>query len=121
MPRKSALSSADLEVGAAVVSGLGNARKLLDQIRAGRKDLHFIEVMTCPGGCINGGGQPIGADMNAARARMQALYKIDQNEKLRLSHKNPYVAKLYEQFLGKPLGEKSHHLLHTHYSSRDVL
>ena len=78
----------DLEVGAAVVSGLGNARKLLDEIRAGRKDLHFIEVMTCPGGCINGGGQPIGADMNAARARMQALYKIDQNEKLRVSHKN---------------------------------
>jgi iron-only hydrogenase group A len=110
-----------LEVGAAVVSGLGNARKLLDQIRAGRKDLQFIEVMTCPGGCINGGGQPIGADLNAARARMQALYKIDQSEKLRLSHKNPYVAKLYEQFLGKPLGEKSHHLLHTQYNSRDVL
>ncbi len=109
-----------LEVGAAVVSGLGNARKLLDQIRAGRKDLHFIEVMTCPGGCINGGGQPIGVDVNAARARMQALYKIDQSEKLRLSHKNPYVTRLYEQFLGKPLGEKSHHLLHTHYSARDV-
>ena len=64
----------DLEVGAAVVSGLGNARKLLEEIRAGRKDLHFIEVMTCPGGCINGGGQPINADVNAARARMQALY-----------------------------------------------
>jgi iron-only hydrogenase group A len=111
----------ELEVGAAVVSGLGNARKLLDQIRAGRKDLHFIEFMTCPGGCINGGGQPIGADINAARARMQALYKIDQNEKLRLSHKNPHVARLYEQFLGKPLGEKSHHLLHTHYGPREVL
>jgi NADH-quinone oxidoreductase subunit G/NADP-reducing hydrogenase subunit HndD len=110
-----------VEVGAAVVSGLGNARKLLDQIRAGRKDLQFIEVMTCPGGCINGGGQPIGADPNAARARMQALYKIDQSEKLRLSHKNPYIARLYEEFLGKPLGEKSHHLLHTHYSSRDVI
>jgi iron-only hydrogenase group A len=112
---------AGVEVGAAVVSGLGNARKLLDQIRAGRKDLHFIEVMTCPGGCINGGGQPIGADPNAARARMQALYKIDQSEKLRLSHKNPYIARLYEQYLGKPLGEKSHHLLHTHYTSRDVI
>jgi iron-only hydrogenase group A len=110
-----------LEVGAAVVSGLGNARKLLDQIRSGRNDLHFIEVMTCPGGCINGGGQPIGADLNAARARMQALYKIDQSEQLRLSHKNPYVQRLYEQFLGKPLGEKSHHLLHTHYSPRHVL
>ena len=111
----------DLEVGAAVVSGLGNARKLLDEIRAGRKDLHFIEVMTCPGGCINGGGQPINADVNAARARMQALYKIDQTEKTRVSHRNPHIIRLYDEFLGKPLGEKSHSLLHTHYSSRDVL
>ena len=111
----------DLDVGAAVVSGLGNARKLLEEIRAGRKDLHFIEVMTCPGGCINGGGQPINADVNAARARMQALYKIDQSEKVRVSHKNPHIVRLYDEFLGKPLGEKSHSLLHTHYSSRDVL
>jgi iron-only hydrogenase group A len=111
----------DLEVGAAVVSGLLNARKLLDEIVAGRKDLHFIEVMTCPGGCINGGGQPIGANVNAARARMQALYKIDQTEKVRVSHRNPWVTRLYEEFLGKPLGEKSHHLLHTRYSERDVL
>jgi iron-only hydrogenase group A len=111
----------ELEIGAAVVSGLGNARKLLDEIRAGRKDLHFIEVMTCPGGCINGGGQPIGADMNAARARMQALYKIDQADAVRVSHRNAYVTRLYDEFLGKPLGEKSHRLLHTHYSSRDVL
>jgi iron-only hydrogenase group A len=110
-----------LEIGAAVVSGLGNARKLLEQIRAGRKDLHFIEVMTCPGGCINGGGQPIGADANAARARMQALYKIDQNEELRVSHKNPYVTRLYKEFLGKPLGDRSHSLLHTHYKPREVL
>ncbi len=111
----------ELEVGAAVVSGLGNARKLLDQIRAGRNDLHFIEVMTCPGGCINGGGQPIGADPQAARARMQALYKIDQNENVRVSHKNSYIKRLYDEFLGKPLGHKSHELLHTHYSSREVL
>jgi iron-only hydrogenase group A len=111
----------DLEVGAAVVSGLGNARKLLEQIRSGRKDLHFIEVMTCPGGCINGGGQPVGADKEAARNRMQALYKIDQNEKLRVSHQNPWVKRLYDEFLGKPLGEASHRLLHTRYSRRDVL
>ena len=111
----------ELEVGAAVVSGLGNARKLLDEIRAGRKDLHFIEIMTCPGGCINGGGQPIGGDVSAARARMQALYKIDQNEKIRVSHRNGYITRLYDEFLGKPLGEKSHHLLHTHYHSREVL
>jgi NADH-quinone oxidoreductase subunit G/NADP-reducing hydrogenase subunit HndD len=111
----------DLEVGAAVVSGLSHARKILDEIRAGRKDLHFIEVMTCPGGCINGGGQPIGADLNAVRARMQALYKIDQNERVRVSHRNSSVTRLYDEFLGKPLGEKSHHLLHTHYGAREVL
>jgi NADH-quinone oxidoreductase subunit G/NADP-reducing hydrogenase subunit HndD len=111
----------ELEVGAAVVSGLGNARKLMEQVRSGRKDLQFIEVMTCPGGCINGGGQPIGADQNAALARMQALYKIDQQDELRVSHKNPYVQRLYEEFLGKPLGETSHHLLHTQYAQRDVL
>jgi NADH-quinone oxidoreductase subunit G/NADP-reducing hydrogenase subunit HndD len=111
----------DLEVGAAVVSSLLNARKLLDEIRAGRKDLQFIEFMTCPGGCINGGGQPIGADSNAARSRMQALYKIDQNEDVRVSHKNTHVMRLYDEYLGKPLGEKSHHLLHTHYSAREII
>ena len=111
----------EVEIGAAVVSGLGNARKLLDQVRAGRNDLHFIEVMTCPSGCINGGGQPIGADLNAVRARMQALYKIDQHEEVRVSHKNPWVLRLYDEFLGKPLGERSHELLHTHYAPREVL
>ena len=111
----------DLEVGAAVVSGLGNARKLLDQLREGRKDLHFIEVMTCPGGCIAGGGQPLGADLNAVRARMQALYQIDREAPVRVSHKNEWVQRLYKEYLGKPLGEKSHHLLHTRYHKRDVL
>jgi iron-only hydrogenase group A len=110
-----------LEVGAAVVSGLGNARKLLDQLRAGRKDLHFIEVMTCPGGCINGGGQPLGADQEAVKARMLALYQIDQSETVRVSHRNQWVTRLYDEFLGKPLGETSHRLLHTHYGKRDVL
>ncbi len=107
-----------LELGACVVSGLGNARNLLEQIRAGRDDLHFIEVMTCPGGCINGGGQPIGADPARVRARMEALYRIDREDKLRVSHHNPWVARLYEEFLGEPLGEVSHRLLHTHYHER---
>ncbi|HEY3322743.1 MAG TPA: NADH-dependent [FeFe] hydrogenase, group A6 [Planctomycetota bacterium] len=111
----------ELEVGAAVVSGLGNARILLDQIRAGRKDLHFIEVMTCPGGCINGGGQPLGADLEAVKARMQALYQIDRDAPVRTSHSNQWVQRLYKEFLGQPLGEKSHHLLHTHYQKREVL
>lgn len=110
-----------LEVGAAVVSGLLNARKLVDEIGTGREDLHFIEVMTCPGGCVNGGGQPFRLDPEAAKVRMQTLYKIDEAASLRVSHKNPFVKLLYDDFLGKPLGEKSHQLLHTHYSVRDVL
>ena len=110
-----------LTLGVAVASGLANARKLLDEIRAGRSDLHFIEVMTCPGGCINGGGQPVGIDGDAIRQRMQALYAIDEDEILRVSHKNEDVQKLYEEYLGEPLGEKSHHLLHTHYHKRDLI
>ena len=112
----------DLEVGVAVVSGIGNASKLLDEIKAGnRKDLHFIEVMTCPGGCIAGGGQPLSTDMESVKARLQALYNIDHSETLRTSHKNKDVQKLYDEFLKEPLGHKSHELLHTHYTKREVL
>ncbi len=111
----------DVELGVAVCSGLKNARMLLEQVKAGRKDLHFIEVMTCPGGCIAGGGQPIGADLDAIKARMKALYKIDHDEQVRTSHSNEAIKRLYKEFLGKPLGEKSHHLLHTHYAAREVI
>jgi NADH-quinone oxidoreductase subunit G/NADP-reducing hydrogenase subunit HndD len=111
----------NIELGVAVASGLGNACRLLDQIRAGRKDLHFIEVMTCPGGCIGGGGQPIGANAAAVRTRMQTLYAIDSHEPVRVSHHNAAVQRLYAEFLGQPLGEKSHHLLHTQYAPRGVL
>jgi len=109
------------ELGVAVVSGLGNARRLLEEIRAGRGDLHFVEVMTCPGGCIAGGGQPIGTDLDAVRARLKALYRIDREAATRTSHANRDVRRLYEEFLGKPLGEKSHHLLHTRYARREVM
>ncbi len=108
-------------VGAAVVSGLGNARALIEQIRAGRKDLQFIEVMTCPGGCINGGGQPLHSDKKAVVARMRKLYDLDKGSGLRVSHANKSVKRLYDEFLGAPLGEKSHHLLHTRYLAREVL
>jgi len=107
-----------LEVGVAAVSGLGNARKLIEELRNGRKDLHFIEIMTCPGGCINGGGQPFARNKAAIVERMKALYAIDAAEKLRVSHNNKAVQALYKDFLGKPLGEKSHHLLHTKYAKR---
>jgi len=110
-----------VEVGAAVVSSLGQARKLMEEIKAGRKDLHFVEVMTCPGGCINGGGQPRGADMESIKARMAALYTIDREDHLRVSHKNAEVKRLYDEFLGKPLGHLSHELLHTHYHQRAVM
>ena len=112
---------AGLKVGVAVVSGLGNARALLDQIDAGRDDLHFVEVMTCPGGCINGGGQPLKTDPKALKARMKVLYDIDRDDNLRTAHDNPYIQELYERFLGKPLGHESHRLLHTHYQAREVL
>lgn len=110
-----------LELGVAVVSGLANAAQLLDEIRAGRDDIHFIEVMTCPGGCIAGGGQPIGTDLDKVRARMRALYHIDRDEPIRMSHRNESVQQLYAEFLGQPLSEKSHHVLHTHYAPREVI
>jgi len=108
-------------IGVAVVSGLQNVRQLLEEIRNGRDDIHFIEVMTCPGGCIAGGGQPLNANPDAIRARMQALYTIDRDEPVRTSHGNPSIQRLYTEFLGEPLGEKSHHLLHTHYAKREVM
>jgi NADH-quinone oxidoreductase subunit G/NADP-reducing hydrogenase subunit HndD len=110
-----------LEIGVAVASGLLNARKIMDELKAGRRDLHFIEVMTCPGGCIAGGGQPLGANTAAIRARMQALYKIDRDEAVRTSHANPAIQRIYKEFLGAPLGEKSHQLLHTHYAKREAV
>jgi len=112
----------DLKVGAAVVNGLLNARKILEEVKAGREDLQFIEVMCCPGGCIGGGGQPLLTDSNRLKERMKVLYRIDRDETLRTSHANKWVKRLYEEFLGEPLGKRSHELLHTHYQERsDVL
>jgi NADH-quinone oxidoreductase subunit G/NADP-reducing hydrogenase subunit HndD len=107
------------EIGVAAVAGLGNARTILEQIRAGRRDLQFIEVMTCAGGCVAGGGQPRSASPDAVRARMQALYVIDRNAAVRASHENPAVQRLYAEFLGEPLSHKSHQLLHTRYDVRE--
>jgi iron-only hydrogenase group A len=107
-------------IGVAVASGLGNARKLLDSLVAGRTDLHFIEIMSCPGGCIAGGGQPTGTSPEVLKARMQALYNIDRDSALRTSHSNPSVRRLYEECLGEPGDHKAHELLHTSYVARDV-
>lgn len=102
----------------AVAHGLGNANKVIEAILKGEKEYHFIEIMTCPGGCIGGGGQPRLTTDEVRLARIQAIYKEDEGRELRQSHENPAIKQLYDEFLGEPLGEKSHHLLHTHYFNK---
>jgi NADP-reducing hydrogenase subunit HndD len=99
-----------------IAHGLGNARKLLNDVKAGRSKFHAIEIMACPGGCIGGGGQPLHhGNSEIIKARAAAIYREDKNKPLRKSHENPFIIKLYEEFLEKPNSEKAHHLLHTHY------
>jgi len=110
-----------IAVSVAVANGLGNAARVLEAVKSGEKEYHFIEVMTCPGGCVGGGGQPYTADSKEIQKRMKELYRIDRESRLRTSHGNREVARLYEEFLGAPLSEKSHHLLHTRYAGREVI
>jgi iron-only hydrogenase group A len=107
-----------VELKVAVAHGLGNARQVIEHVRSGQAQYHFIEVMTCPGGCIGGGGQPRLTDNDVRKARIAAIYEEDEHRELRKSHENPAVQQLYKEFLGQPLGEKSHHLLHTKYETR---
>ncbi len=105
-----------LPINIGIAHGLGNARKLLDQVRSGKTNFHAIEIMACPGGCIGGGGQPLHhGDSSILKARTKAIYSEDTGKTIRKSHENPYIIKLYEEFLGKPMSEKAHQLLHTHY------
>ena len=107
------------ELKVAVAHGLGNARKLMNEIRAGKSKYHAVEIMACPGGCIGGGGQPLHhGDSSLLKARTRALYTEDSEKSLRKSHQNPYIISLYEEFLGKPMSERAHHLLHTCYFNR---
>jgi len=107
-------------VKVAVTSGLSGARKLMEQIAKGESEYHFIEVMGCPGGCISGGGQPRPTNNEIRIKRMEAIYKEDEGKELRKSHDNPFITKLYEEYLLQPLGHKSHELLHTHYTRRGI-
>ena len=108
-----------LPVNIGIAHGLGNARKLLDDVRTGKSQFHAIEVMACPGGCIGGGGQPLHhGDASIIKARAAAIYEEDRNKPLRKSHENPFIIKLYDEFLGEPNSEKAHHLLHTKYFDR---
>lgn len=108
-----------LEVKAAVAHGLSNARKVFEMIKKGEK-FHFIEFMACPGGCLGGGGQPLAADKEVLKNRMEAIYEIDTNKKLRKSHENPYIIKLYKEYLENPGSEIAHKLLHTKYKVRKI-
>ena len=107
------------ELKVAVAHSLGTARKLMNDLRAGKSPYHAIEVMACPGGCIGGGGQPFHhGDSARIMARSKALYTEDSEKSFRKSHQNPYIISLYEEFLGKPMSERAHHLLHTCYFNR---
>ncbi|MBQ8164897.1 MAG: iron hydrogenase small subunit [Clostridia bacterium] len=122
--KEATVNIAGKDIRVAVASGLGNARKLLDAIRAGEANYDFIEIMACPGGCVNGGGQIIQpssirswTDLRAVRAA--AAYQEDCDLPIRKSHDNPFVKALYDEYYGKPGSEKAHHELHTHYYKRD--
>ncbi len=111
------------EVRIAVAHGLGNVRYVMDKVLDAKKNnkempYHFIEVMACDGGCVAGGGQPYGVTDELRVKRAHGLYQDDRDQKVRCSHDNPYIKKLYEDFLEKPLSKKSHHLLHTSYIAR---
>ena len=108
------------KVKVAVVSGLGNTRKLMEAIDKGEAEYDFVEVMACPGGCAGGGGQPIHDGCEMAESRGDILWSLDRNARLRFSHENPDVLALYEEYLGKPLSHRSHHLLHTDHNGWEM-
>lgn len=112
-----------MDVKVAAVSGLNNANEVLEKVRKGEADYHFIEIMCCPGGCVNGGGQPIQSatvrsftDLKGLRAK--ALYEEDKNLPLRKSHESPLIKLVYDEYLGEPGSHKAHELLHTSYVAR---
>ena len=122
--KEATVNVAGMDIKLAVASGLGNARKLLNKIRAGEADYHFIEIMACPGGCVNGGGQVIQpssirswVDLRVERAK--ATYEEDRDMPIRKSHDNAFVKKLYDEYYGEPGSHQAHHDLHTHYKARD--
>ncbi len=122
--KEATIKIGDKDIKVAVAHGLANATKIMDSIKEGTCDYHFVEIMACPGGCVNGGGQPIHdaktrATVDVRGLRAKALYDADVNLPIRKSHENPVIKKLYEEFLGEPGSEKAHQLLHTHYHKRE--
>ena len=122
--KEATLKIAGKDIKVAVASGLSNARKIMEQIRDGKCDYHFVEIMACPGGCIMGGGQPIKSSkirstVDVAKLRRDALYSIDEKSIIRKSHENPFMIKLYKEFLEKPGSHKAHKYLHTTYTKKE--
>ena len=123
--KEATIEIAGKKLNVAVANGLSNAKTILEKVKAGKKQYHLIELMACPGGCIGGGGQPYPPDgsyvldKEVVKKRAQALYSIDEAKTVRKSHENPYIQKLYEEYLGEPGSKKAHHLLHTTYQPRE--
>ncbi|HHT24578.1 MAG TPA: 4Fe-4S binding protein [Clostridiaceae bacterium] len=118
--RTASVQMGNITLNIGIAHGLGHARELLEGVRSGKYDLHAIEIMACPGGCIGGGGQPYHhGDVEILRKRQEALYQEDRNKHLRMSHQNPMIQKLYEEYLGEPYGELAHDLLHTTYTAKE--
>ena len=119
--REATIDLNGFELKVCVAHTLSNARIIMDKLRAGELNYHVVEVMACPSGCIGGAGQPYHhGNIEILKARRDALYAEDEGKKLRKSHENPDIQKLYKEFLGQPLSEKSHHLLHTHYFDKSI-
>ncbi|HOJ77070.1 MAG TPA: NADH-dependent [FeFe] hydrogenase, group A6 [Bacillota bacterium] len=120
--REATVKIKDMELKIGIAHELGNARKLLEDIRDGKSHYHAIEIMACPGGCIGGGGQPYHhGDIEIIKKRQQAIYEEDRNKAKRKSHENEEVLQLYREYLGKPYGEKAHELLHTYFEKREKI
>ncbi|MBG0763721.1 MAG: iron hydrogenase small subunit [Tissierellales bacterium] len=120
--REASVFIGEMELKIGIAHGLGNARKLLEDIQSGKSKFHAIEIMACPGGCIGGGGQPYHhGNMEVLKKRQEALYEDDESKKKRKSHENKEIIQLYKEFIGEPYGEKAHELLHTHYVAREKI
>lgn len=121
--KKATVNVAGNDIKVVAASGLANAQKIMEEIKAGKADYQFVEIMACPGGCIMGGGQPIKSsktkrEVDVRKLRAEALYAIDEKSTIRKSHENPVIKKLYQEFLQRPGSHKAHELLHTHYTER---
>lgn len=122
--KKASVKMGEEEIKVVVASGLGNAKIIMEEIKQGKADYQFVEIMACPGGCIMGGGQPIKSakvqeTVNVREKRAKAMYTIDEKSTIRKSHKNPVVQKIYKEFLGEPGGHMAHELLHTQYKKME--